>query len=171
MCGVYNPEQARIEAMRRQAEAAQALAEQQARQREAAIQGLGQLTAATLQASGLVEAAQLSQTLWYQATATARAFAELGPLAGAISAGTMALTVGDAIARASRSSGGSSSGAGGQPARAPSGPARGFASTDRPASVQVIEYGGQIYDAQTRDAVRRPGSPLRDIARQRRVAR
>lgn len=37
--------------------------------------------------------------------------------------------------------------------------------------IMIAEYRGEIYDAQSYDALRRPGSPLRDISRRQRVTR
>jgi hypothetical protein len=107
--------------------------------------------------------------------AVTRALAEGGPflgfkLAGAIIGATAPLLA--SIASAARGGGGSVQiGGGGGRGREN---ARGYGFTGRDSqgnTVTIAEYRGELFDAQSRDAVQRTGSPLRDIARNRRVSR
>ena len=134
--------------------------------REAVDNAIG-AAGAIAEASGIIGDARAAEALAYQAVAIGRAFADLGPIAGFAALPSIIAPISRALRAA-----GSSRGAGVAPGGgAPAGPARGFSSTDRAGAAMVVEYRGEIYDAQTRDAARRPGSPLRGIIRQRRVAR
>jgi hypothetical protein len=164
---------ARMRRIAEEAEATRRLAEERRRATEAAIAGAASIVGAFTQSRTAIAVAQLGEALGYQAVAIARAFAEGGPFLGpglALSvAGALAGPIAQLASIARRSPPGSGGGGGG--GASPGQGRQGVGLDAASSAVVVAEYRGDIYDAQTRDAARRAGAPLRDIVRQRRIAR
>ena len=164
---------ARMRRIAEEAEATRRLAEERRRATETAIAGAASIVGAFTQSRTAIAVAQLGEALGYQAVAIARAFAEGGPFLGpglALSvAGALAGPIAQLASIARRSPPGSGGGGGG--GASPGQGRQGVGLDAASSAVVVAEYRGDIYDAQTRDAARRAGAPLRDIVRQRRIAR
>jgi hypothetical protein len=127
--------------------------------------------------SKIALAAGAAETAVNAYTAISRAYAEGGPFVGPILAATVAAQLGPIVASVRALAGGGSGGGlrgggGGGGQRERGGVQTGFTGRDASGNtIMVAEYRGEIYDAQSYDALRRPGSPLRDLDRRQRVRR
>jgi hypothetical protein len=146
---------------------------------QAIVSGAADAIAAIDETSRAAKLAGLAEALVNFGASITAAFAQGGPIAGPALAASvigqlapvissMRALVGGGPA-APRTGGGSGGGGGGGPFGRSE-----YGFTGRDASgntVVVAEYRGELYDAQSYDAIRRPGSPLRDLSRRQRVTR
>lgn len=141
------------------------------------LDGITRVADAVAGQSKALAAIRLGEAIANQAVAITRAFAEGGPIAGpALAAsvvGALAGPIAD-VARVAGGGGGSRGGFGGSFGDLRSRDLRGSGNQgglDRQASGFFFEYRSELFDAQSSDALRRPGAPLRDVLRARRLNR
>jgi hypothetical protein len=169
--------EARLARIAEEVEAQRALRLARIASTQAIVSGAADAIAAIDETSRAAKMAGFAESLVNFGTAITAAYAQGGPLGGPALA---SLVVGQLapVISSMRALVGGGAGAGlaigrrGGGSGATAGRGRQGVGLDAAASAVVVaEYRGDVYDAQTRDAARRAGSPLRDIVRQRRIAR
>lgn len=138
----------------------QDLAAARAESTQLAIEGAAAVVSALGGTEAAVRAAAIGQIIAYQGIAAARAFAELGPIAGAIAIAKMALQLAPYLAQLGGGGGGRAA------AVATAAGGVGAALTARAGASEgltvVQTYRHEVFDRASSEALNRTGSPLRD---------